>query len=103
MKRSERKRFINKLQNELKWMKSKENADRMEDKGIMASGIIHDALMMTFDFAEKEGVSLIQLLDWLVIGIAMQHDPDSQVRKDFYKVWQFVEPLYMAEGKRRIK
>ena len=72
MKRSERRKFISKLFADLNWLKSKENADRMEYKGIIATGIAQDAAAMIFDFAEKENISLIQLLDWLVLGIAMQ-------------------------------
>lgn len=75
----------------LAWLKSKENNDRMEEKGMQKSGIVHDGLMMLFDFAEEEGVSLIEMLDWLVLGVANQRG--GQVRDDFHKVWQTVQPL----------
>jgi len=103
MKRSERRKFISKLFADLNWLKSKENADRMEYKGIIATGIAQDAAAMIFDFAEKENISLIQLLDWLVLGIAMQRDPDSQLRKDFMKIWQAIEPLAVEDFRKRIK
>jgi hypothetical protein len=99
MKKSERRKFVRELLSYLNWMKSRENAERMEDKGMMKSGIAHDALMMTFDFAEKEGISLIQLLDWLVVGVGMQRT--GQVREDFMKVWKTIEPLMEKDFKRR--
>jgi hypothetical protein len=103
MKRLERRKFISKMFDHLSWLKSKENADRMEDKGMLASGITHDAVMMIFDFAEKENVPFIQLLDWLVIGVAMQSHPDSQTRKDFMKVWKVIEPLSREAFRKRLE
>lgn len=99
MKRSERRKFVNDLLSYLAWMKSKENADRLEDKGMMKSGIVHDALVMTFDFAEKEGISLIQILDWLVLSISNQRT--GQVKEDFYKIWQQLEPLAEKDFEKR--
>ena len=63
MKRSERRKFINKLLSDLNWLRSKENSDRMEYKDFNTTTIVVDTMHMCLDYAEKNNISLFQILD----------------------------------------
>lgn len=101
--RRERRKFVKEMLDHLSWLKTNDNSERMADKGSMKTGIVHDALMMCFDFAEQNNLSATQLLDWLVVGVAMQSNPDSQTRKDFMTIHKTIDPLSQQDFERRLE
>lgn len=86
-----RMEIIKALLKDLRWLQSKENAVRMDDKRIQGHGIIVDAMLICFDFAQKLGMDRKQITNELVLRVAMENCGEE--REHFMKLWKESEKM----------
>ena len=97
--KTERKQTIKALLDKLAWLKSKQNVDRMEDKGIEKSGIVEDAVGMCLDFAEEEGHNIMCILANVLVHKAMQIGTREEDSKDLYQLFVLANMLAKKQFK----
>jgi hypothetical protein len=95
VKKQPRMEIIRALLKELRWLQSKENAVRMDDKRIQGHGIVVDAVMICFQFAEKLGMDTTQIMNELLLAIGKRtHCVDEDF---FFKLWKESEKMIRKE------
>jgi len=86
-----RMEIIKALLKELRWLQSKENAIRLNDEKVQGHGIVVDAIVICFAFAQKLGMDSPKILSESLLKIGKRtYCPDEDY---FFQMWKESEKI----------